>query len=166
MNFCLCSLYYILLRDCSLQIILMDGVKIPKDHQFATFKVTSITSLQSSLFLILKLTLNFVSTVSLSWCHVMSVQSRSLIFYITKWPAGADCTFLLHIAVCYICTKLLALNVHLRLKHCLVFLPSCLLQGSKASESQELRTSVLKLWRVVCRGNGMWLHLVPGRWKY
>lgn len=71
MNFCLYSLYYILLRDCSLQIILMDGVKIPKDHQFATFKVTSITSLQSSLFLILKPTLNFVSTVSLSWCHVI-----------------------------------------------------------------------------------------------
>ncbi|XP_075892175.1 tetratricopeptide repeat protein 12 [Nelusetta ayraudi] len=32
-------------------------------------------------------------------------------------------------------------------------LRSCLLQGSKASESRELRTSVLKLWRVVCQGN-------------
>lgn len=166
MYFCLYSLYYVLLRDCSLQIMLMDAVKIPEDHQFAPFKVTLITSLQSSLFLILKLTLNFFSDVSLSWCHVIGRLDVCVIeeFNILHHIVTSGCR--LHVSLTHCIVLHFTVIVYLRLKHCVVFLPSCLLQGSKASQSRELRTSVLKLWRVVCQGNGMWLHLAPGRWKY
>lgn len=37
------------------------------------------------------------------------------------------------------------------------FVHSCLLRETKGSESQELCASVLKLWRVVCCGNGTWI---------
>lgn len=72
MYFCLYSLYYLLLRGCFMQIIMMDGGKLPKDHNFAMFKVTSVLSLPHS-EAHFELEQQVVSAVSLSWCHVIGL---------------------------------------------------------------------------------------------